>query len=305
MSTPKTAKKAPSAPADQDTDLSTPQTALGKRERLFLNRIARFVVNIQSHLYIGRATRNGYTTEEHAEGWRLWSIAAGMDRSLDHWFTEQQLAASFGALAADRLRILQEIDAFENLWFPRVRAIIRRMVPRDSRDVFAAAFFANLEQQPLGPTVVGSVRTLLQRIRGLEGSSEPGAKDVYKTLVQRGLTATKVKEIEALLKEAEVGSAQPAKKKAPVTAAEIAAAQAAQREAYEDLRDWFNDIGTQLRPAFNVREQIHLGLVVRRARGGAEEITEDLGDELDEEAGDPAEGAPAEEEAAPAKPKGK
>lgn len=304
--TPKTKKPSldpASGAAPESADLETSQTALSKVQRAFLTRAARFLVNIKSSHYVGRASRNGYTTDEHAEGWRLWTTAAGADRSLDHWFTEQQLAEATSGNAADRLRVLQDIDSFENLWFPRVRAVIRRKVPRASRDAFAAAFFTNLEQQPLGPTVVASVRALLHRIRQLETSKEPGARQVHATLVQRGLTPTKLKEIDALLHEAESGAPVP-KKTALLSPAKVAAAQAAQQEAYEDLKDWFADIGAQLRPVFNLREQLNLGLLVRHPRGAGvtEELTED--EESDEE---PSEDTPSAtpDKPSPASPKGK
>jgi hypothetical protein len=50
------------------------------------------------------------------------------------------------------------------------------------------------------------------------------------------------------------------------TADTPALAQAEQREALEDLRAWFNDWSTTLRPLFGTRAQITLGLsVLKRA----------------------------------------
>lgn len=316
--TPKPTKAAadpPEGPAAQTADVEPAQTAIGTRERALIARTARFLVNIQSPQYLGRAAKNGYTPEERAEGWRLWSTASGMDRPLEHWFTEQQIAESLDGISGDRLRILTALDTFENKWFPGIRFVIRRKVPRASRKQFEAAFFKNLEQQPLGPTVVGSVRGLLQRIKDLKKSKEPGAKDVLDLLVKRGLTEAKIKEIEALLKEAEEGSGKtPAK--TPISPADLAAAQAAQFEACEDLRDWFNDIATQLRPAYNHREQVILGLAKARRRGPAgDDLAEDEeldAGEVDEEAEaadetarDEQETAPAKGKTAPIKPKGR
>jgi len=284
-----------------DTDISTSPTSLTKAQRAFIQRTNRFLLNIQSPLYTDRAAKNGYSPAEHAEGGRLWAIAAGRDRPLDHFFTEQHLQADAGEITADRLRIFQELDTFENTWFPRVRAIIRRMVPRPSRDTFAAAFFANLEQQPLGPMVVDSVRTLLQRIKELEKSKEPGAKEVATTLVKRGLTPTKLATIESLLREAEQSSPNPRPKR-QFSPADIAKAQAAQLDAFEDLRDWFNDVATQLRPIFTAREQLTLGLVTprTRSRGAADDDSDlDEADDLDDEP----EAAPAPTKAT-SKPKG-
>lgn len=289
MSKPKSSSKAPAKPAKEPeplpAEIEVASTSLTKAQKALLHRVSRFLVNIQSAAYSGRAARNGYTPAAHAEGWKLWSVASGMTRPLDHWFSEQQRSGDLAGIAGDRLRLLRDIDTFENTWFPRVRAIIRRMVPRERRDAFAAAFFSNLEQQPLGPSVVGSVRGLLQRIEELKTSGEPGAKQVFETLQQRGLTAKKVAEVRALLKEAEAGS-EKAPQKQPVTPEELQSAQAAQQEAYESLRDWFNDWGTMLRDVFNVRERLVLGLAIRKKRAsGAEEVIEEEEEIEEEEAG--------------------
>lgn len=325
MSKPRSSKSAPAKPEKEAeapaVEIDIASTSLTKVQKAFLARVSRFLVNIQSRGYSGRAAKNGYTPAAHAEGWKLWSEASGMTRPLDHWFTEQERGGELAGIAGDRLRLLQEIDGFENTWFPRVRAIIRRVVPRDRRDGFAAAFFSNLEQQPLGPMVVGSVSGLLRRIEELQTSDEPGAKAVFKTLQERGLTAKKIAEVHALIAQASEGSAK-GPKKTGVRPEELASAQAAQQEAYEDLRDWFNDWATMLRPAFNAREQVILGLAVRRSRGPAagEIVEDDEGiEEEDEAAGEEAEAdeleaegeeeapakAPAKGKAAPAKAKGR
>jgi hypothetical protein len=275
MGNPKAPKKAAAKPkAAEPEDIEPVQTTQTAAQKAFLERAARFLVNINSRQYSPRAKRNGYTTDEHREGWRLYNKAAGADRPLEHWFSEQGQSASAGDIAGDRLRLLTEIDTFENTWFPRVRAVIRRMVPSEHRDAFAAAFFANLAQQPLGPSVVGSVATLLQRIEGLEKSKEPGAGKVFTTLKARGLTDKKIAEVRALLKEAEEGSPKASKKKPAVSIADLAKAQTEQEEAFEGLKDWFNDWATQLRPAFNVREQVVLGLTLARGRSSSGEDAE-------------------------------
>jgi hypothetical protein len=314
VSKPKSSSKAPTKPgkdaAAAADEIEIVATSLTKAQKAFLHRVSRFLVNIQSAAYSGRAARNGYTPAAHAKGWKLWSVASGMTRPLDHWFSEQQRSGDLTGIAGDRLRLLKDIDSFENTWFPRVRAVIRSVVPRDRRDAFAAAFFSNLEQQPLGPGVVGSVGGLLQRLDGLKTSVEPGAKQVFETLQERGLTAKKVAEVRALLKEAEAGAEKTPAKPA-VTPEELQNAQTAQQDAYEALKDWWNEWSTFVRDAFNVREKLVLGLAIRRKRAsGADEIVEEEEEIEEEEAGgeqgaeDEAEEAEAaEEEAAPAKAK--
>ncbi|MGK4002624.1 hypothetical protein WMF31_08375 [Sorangium sp. So ce1036] len=81
----------------------------------------------------------GSDRDEHRQGWRLLRLASGEDKPLEHLFVE---VANGGVLeGAERLRLLQDVDAFENTWFPRARVIIRRIVPRARREAFEAAFF--------------------------------------------------------------------------------------------------------------------------------------------------------------------
>lgn len=256
--------------------------SLGAKQHALLDRTSRFLVNITSPSFARRARREGYTAEEHRTGWRLWRTAAGEDRPIDHVFAEQEAA---GAGDGEGMALLQAIDEFENLWFPRCRAIIRRVVARDRRDKFAEAFFKDLSQQPLGPGVVGSVGTFLTRVDGLKDSKDPDAKKVRDTLRARGLTDGAMRRVRGLLDQFETLSGPKKKAAAGPSPAEIAAAQAAQVEAQEALRDWLNDWATTLRPVFNVREQIQLGLaVVRRGGGVVVDEEEEAGAEGDGEA---------------------
>jgi hypothetical protein len=266
-------------------------TQLTPADQRFLDRVMRFLVSIQSPVYVRRARQEGYTAAEHKQGWHLWQVAAGADRPLDHWFAERE--AESPAAHGEQLRLLQEIDTFENTWFPRTRAIIRRMVPRDARDEFTAAFFKNLEQQPLGPGVVGSVSTFIARTGDLAKSASPHAKLVRATLDSRGLTAAKLAAVTDLLARAShLAGDVPAPK--PDTAA-IQKAQAAQLEGLADLRDWFNDWGTALRSVLNGQEQIRLGLLqIKRGASAAEteavaetEEEEEKDDEDEEEEKEP------------------
>jgi hypothetical protein len=258
------------------TDLEAlKKTQIAPVDQRFLDRVMRFLVAIQSPLYVLRARREGYTTAEHREGWRLWRASAGADRPLDHWLAEHEAQSPLAS--AEQLRLLQEIDTFENKWFPRTRGIIRHVVPRDARDGFAAAFFKNLEQQPLGPGVVGSVTTYLARIDDLSKSASPHAKAVRATLESRGLTPAKLEDIQKLLDKAahRAGDVPPPKP----DAAAIKKAQAAQIDALADLRDWFSDWGTTLRSVLNVQEQIKLGLTQVKRSGAVVDAEDVVGDE--------------------------
>jgi hypothetical protein len=265
---PKDPPALPEEPADNAPE--TPESvALTADEQELLGKVLKFLVNISRPPHLAVARREGYTGKEHKEGWRLFKLASGEGRSLDHLF-EESAAGTAAAASAERLRILQDIDAFENTWFPRTRAIIRRVVPRARRDAFEAAFFKNLEQQPLGPAVIVSVRTYLSRVEDLAKTGDADAKRVRETLLERGLTDSKVSDIRALLSKLE--GTGGGKKAGKVSASDLAKAQTDQREALEDLRAWFNDWGTTLRSVFNLRAQITLGLaVLKRTRKGVDE----------------------------------
>jgi hypothetical protein len=92
------------------------------------------------------------------------------------------------------------------------------------------------------------------------------------TLRKRGLTDGKLAAIKDQLERVRVGTV-PNKMNAPVSPADLEKARVAQLEAYEDLRDWFNDWGTTLRSRFGTRDQIRLGLaIVRRGDSTEEDI---------------------------------
>jgi hypothetical protein len=174
---------------------------------------------------------------------------------------------------------LRELDLFENTWFPRVRAIIRRVVPEGARDSFERGFFKDLAQQPLGPAVVGSVSTLLSRIEGLASSKQEGASKVAATLAARGLDKGRITAVRGLITSLENESRL---ERHPVDPADIRDAQEAQLAALEELRGWFIDWATTLRSVFFPRDQAQLGLLAVRRDGTVEEAS-DEGDESEVE----------------------
>ncbi|RYE85170.1 MAG: hypothetical protein EOO75_17245, partial [Myxococcales bacterium] len=175
-----------------------PARRLQETDLRFLGRVSRFLASIMDADVIGRARTSGYSLQEHQRGWALQRAASGEGRSLDHLFTvRDQHLTKLGK--AEQQRLLEAIDEFENHWFPVTRAVIRRVVPRAHREAFTEAFFHDLAQQPLGPGVITSVSTFLQRLDGLPKSKLPGADAVRSTLSERGLTAAREAEVRALL----------------------------------------------------------------------------------------------------------
>ncbi|WP_437875585.1 hypothetical protein [Sorangium sp. So ce513] len=293
MGKPKTSKspKAPNAertnaePLDEALDEATP-TALDAEATAFLGRVHTLLFNVPK--YLERARRHGYTQKEHDLGWELYTTASGKNRRFEHWLAESDLRDVAAGVSAERMRLLQEIDAFENLWFPRMRALIPRVIPRESADRFAAAFFKGLAQQPLGPAVVDSVKTFLIRVDELASSAEPGARALYETLGERGLTPKKIEAMRRLVAAAEE-LRTPDRAAPAVSREEIAKAKEAQLAALESLRLWYNDWATTFRGVFGTRAQITLGLTAlrRKKKDPAPEgaMAED-DDEEDAEAGD-------------------
>ena len=210
----------------------------------------------------------GYDDEEHEHGKKLHAKASGRDRPLSHWIAESAISGEPSQFTAEQMRLLQEVDAFENTRFPRIRGIFQRAIPADLHETFTAAFFKDLSQQPLGPTVLDSVSTLLTRFGELKESDHPGARQAYALGVKRGLTEQKVKEMQALVERART-SLPKAPVKLGVSADELARAQREQMEAIDELRRWYNDWATTFRTAFGTRILVRLGLAtLKRGDGG-------------------------------------
>jgi hypothetical protein len=154
-----------------------------------------------------------------------------------------------------------------------------------------AAFFKNLSQQPLGPTVVDSVKTFLLRVEELKDSAEPGAQTLYKTLGERGLSPKKIEAMRALCAAAEEHKVS-ATGTLPVSPEEIKKAKDAQLAALAALKLWYNDWATTFRGVLDGRAQIILGLmsVKRRKRADDSEPDEGEGDPEDGATGDKSDG---------------
>src|SRR5262249_43618197 len=146
---------------------------LAGHDQRLKGRVVRFLVGMWRADWSRRASREGYTASEHALGWRLMRAADGEGMPIDHLFAEVRRGED--SARSRSVRTFRELDAFENTWFPRVRAIIRRVVPPDARDEFERGFFKDLVQQPFGPGVVRSVGTLCSRVEALATSAQPHA----------------------------------------------------------------------------------------------------------------------------------
>lgn len=231
-------------------------------DRQLLGRVSRFLSSVIAPRLLRRAVSSGYTREEHENLWTLFIRAAGRDQSLAFAFASHDGTAD----AEVESSMLGALDAFENEWFPKTRAIIERFVPEAGVVRFSKSFFKDLQQQPYGPLVVDSVSTYLDRVEALATSDEAGASEVLRNLRSRGLSERRTEEVRELLREARAGRPAPAPK---VPAAEWNAAQEEQARALKALRLAWNDWGTTLRAVYDVRQQIQLGLTEVKVRAEA------------------------------------
>jgi len=259
--------------AEATADITQPATAqrdvprqvLTAKEKRFLARVARFLVTVGQTDLATRAMLNGYTLEEHQLGWELQRKSAGEMQPLGLLAAMQRAAVP--SSPAQRL-LLEALDAFENNWFPRTRAILQRFGEGQEgveaeADTLEATFFLDLSQQPLGPGVVSSVRLFLDRFALLGADPRETAQKAASVLRQRGLTEAEVSRVRELLAQAEVGAIG----RTVVGTVDLDAAHASQRESFRQLDLWWKDWATMLRSKFNGREQIQLGLTVAGPRG--------------------------------------
>lgn len=241
---------------------------LNAADRQLLARVVRFLYTITAPTLLRRAVRVGYGREEHEALWQLFTRAAGRDQSLETSFGLQ--GSELGT--NEREQLLLEIDGFENLWFPRTRAIIARVVAETNADQFQQAFFRDLTQQPFGPLVVDSVGTFLSRVAALETSDEPGARVVFDTLQRRGLSAAVRSEMQAKVARARLGIAGAPSR---VNTEVLQSAVVSQQQALRSLRLAWTDWATTMRTLYGVKEQVQLGLTEVRVRTVAQADAQD------------------------------
>jgi hypothetical protein len=236
---------------------------LTPKEQRFLASSARLLVGLAVRANFARASLYGYSANEHREGWRLYRTAMGENIPLDH------LAPAVPDNSGDTLTVLRKLDKFENRWFPSVRKVIQRFAPtEESATRLEAAFFDKLQQQPLGPAVVGSVTLFVERVAGLDASEIPGAKKVRDVLAERGLTNDALEEVRKLLTQAATPTPTSSKdqERAESAAKSEEERRAEQRAALVSLRKWREDWRTTLEDAFDHNTKLSLGLIAAKGR---------------------------------------
>jgi hypothetical protein len=227
-----------------DANEGPSQTVLDEtpgRVLTFLTGVAR-----QPAIFTALASR-GYSSDEHAEGWRLLHDVAGYD----------QPPAAKNADDATAQKAIAEIDAWDEPNFRWIRAALDRKFPKQSEFVF----------ENLAPaTGVGallSVTTMLDRLDALESNpkrKETRTKDhaALELLATRGLTAAERKRLRGLIE-----TAQSAPSVAPAPARDAKQ----QQHSKTELRAWFVDWSETARTTITRRDYlILLGLAQRKRR---------------------------------------
>jgi hypothetical protein len=233
-------------------------------ERQKLGKCQRLLVNMQNSEIATFAMEFGYDSNEHKQGWALWETAAGAKRPLNHFLSHQLLEKSQGEISSTK-RLINELDEFENKWFPITRRTLARFVEAPHKEVFLEGFFQDMPQVPRGPMVVGSVTKFMQRLADLKTNKTPGASKAYESLVRKGLNEKLQKAIQGILKEAgQVSKTTLAS--TPVSVEELEKAEKAQLQAYEELMLWYQDWFTVFRSSLPYRMQRSLGLISHNNR---------------------------------------
>lgn len=233
---------------------------LSEPQQRFLGRVQRFTLNIIAPDIANRVALVGYDNDEHAQMVRLMNLSLGQHRPMDHGVSE---GVRQGLDAQDRnlLETLRQLDAFENVWFPRVRATLQRFIAKEQRATFEAAFFLDLAQQPLGPAVVDSVTKLLNRAEDLQHSEIPGAREAWASLVKKGLSDGERARVRGILEQLQ--SLRPASQ-GFVSPQEIEEAARLQLSSLEELEATYRDWATTLRDVLDHQQLLRLGLRVTR-----------------------------------------
>lgn len=148
------------------------------------HRVVNFLLGMRNPRAFGAMGRFGMTQENLTEGWHLlWDCGKVRgDKDVGPEVVEP--------------KIIAKIDAWENAYFPVAEATLRRNFPEVHKRVFL-----NLSQTS-GPPVVVGVKLFVDRVIGLEKSSDKPSKDARALLKERGLTKSVMDEALALLAEA-------------------------------------------------------------------------------------------------------
>ncbi|XXX77665.1 hypothetical protein WMF30_02655 [Sorangium sp. So ce134] len=242
-------------------------------------RVLLLLMGLRKNKVAAALVAHGFSDDDLAEGWRLLQRV-----------TRTRLGFVATAAATDT-GLINEIDAWENKWFPIASATLKRHAPR------AHAFvFRNLTQTE-GAAVLVSVSTFVERWDNLAKSKEKGGPDAQgdearKILAKRGLTKAVIDEAKQLL--ARAGKLESTAELPPAAATDEDF-----EKAERQLWDWYLEWSTIVQTAIKDR-RILRELGFRRASSSKATAAEEApGEEVEEEAEEDSDGAVAEPQAEP------
>lgn len=219
------------------------------------SRVLKMLIGMRTPRIASAMQAYGFTDADLQEGWSLLQTVSRT--KLD---ATKSTSLSVGTL--------EELDAWENRWFPIAAATVERRFP-----AVHAQLFKNLSQTQ-GPAVAISVRTFLERYdqmvagAGAYGAEGKAAKAV---LEARGLTDAVVNDARALLES--VGKVAPAP-----SATTVEAEQKQLEKAEADLWAWYLEWSAIARVAVKQRVLLkQMGFVATRTKGDTEEPSDDEG----------------------------
>lgn len=196
-------------------------------------RVLRFLRGLSHPRVASALAAHGFSQADWDEGWQLLQTASG------RWLLREQ------PTRAPDPTVIEELDAWENRWFPVAEATLRRRKPEVADKVFL-----NLAQTS-GIEVAVSVSTFVQRLHQLEKDGGAAGPDALALLKTRGLTEDVLKQAELLLKKFGSVSFTP-----PATL-DPEEAQAMRQKAEDELWAWYTEWSTIARNA------IHNGTLLR------------------------------------------
>lgn len=151
-------------------------------------RVLTFLRGFTDPQVAAKMAAAGFTQQDLDEGWVLVRKASG-----------ERLAVVPGNGGAADPKLIAQLDAWEDRWFPVADATLKRRWPGLHADVFL-----NLAQTS-GPAVAVTVQTLVDRLERLDGKDGKAAREL---LAKRGLDGHMLANARDLLKQ--LGTLAPA-----------------------------------------------------------------------------------------------
>jgi hypothetical protein len=179
-------------------------------------RVLRLLLGLRNQRVASAMALYGMREEDVDEGWKLLQALRGVRLGIR-------------PIGAADVKTIEEIDAWENRWFPVADATLSRRFP-----AVQARLFMNLSQTE-GPEVVVSVGTFVDRVDEMakaDGPYGPEGPKALELLATRGITKGVIEQARTLL-----GTLRKVQPPAPAPSREEQQAEAARAE--DALWAWY------------------------------------------------------------------